>query len=114
MKPIFFLSLAMLAGSAHPCAAAAAASADPTASQTVSYIDLDLNSPIDRSRLEWRLESAASRLCAEDERATPVAGIDERCFRSAMSDAHRQVGEILAQRSKAALGAALQITILRP
>jgi UrcA family protein len=69
---------------------------DTSATEIVSYADLHLASMRDRDRLEWRLEAAASRLCAEDTRATPTFSVNTSCYRAALASAHRQMDRAIA------------------
>ena len=63
----------------------------------VSYADLHLASEKDRKRLEWRVRNAASRVCTDDNRASPVPYTNTACFSAAMTDADRQIGRAVAR-----------------
>lgn len=114
MKNMPLLPSIVIAASALSAPAQARPAPDPAPQEVVTYGDLDLNSPAARSRLEWRLRSAASRLCTADERAVPTPEVDQSCFRAAMADAHRQFGEALARSGGAALAVSASIVLMRP
>ncbi len=96
MKTIIPLATVILFTPLTPAVAAEPAK-DGSATEMVSYADLHLDSARDRQRLEWRVRSAASRLCTEGNRAAPTFYVNSGCFRAAMASAHRQMDEALAQ-----------------
>lgn len=75
---------------------------DQLASERVSYVDLDLGSPADRSALHHRIANAARRVC--DTSGLPSLeefGLSARCYRRAMKDGFRQIDDLLAARGAA-------------
>lgn len=93
----FATTLSLLVGTAATAAPARVNDAVGTAS--VSYADLHLASAKDRQRLEWRVRDAASRVCTDDNRASPVPYVNTACFAAAMTDADRQIDRALARTS---------------
>lgn len=70
---------------------------DRLASERVSYVDLDLSSPADRSELQHRIAGAARRVC--DTSGLPTLeefGLSAHCYRRAMKDGLRQIDDLLA------------------
>ncbi len=64
----FLSTLGALAATAATVAFAAPARAqDEPRSTIVSFADLDLSKPADAARLDWRLKTAARRVCGPDE-----------------------------------------------
>jgi UrcA family protein len=75
---------------------------DRLASERVSYVDLDLGSPADRSALHHRIAGAARRVC--DTSGLPSLeefGLSARCYRRAMKDGLRQIDDALAAKGVA-------------
>jgi UrcA family protein len=70
---------------------------DAVGTAFVSYADLHLASAKDRQRLEWRVRDAASCVCTDDNRASPVPYVNTACFAAAMTDAARQIDRALAR-----------------
>lgn len=70
---------------------------EEAATEQVSYADLNLGSAKDQARLDWRIRSAASRLCTEDDRATPTYYVNSGCFSSAMAKANEQRNRAIAR-----------------
>lgn len=73
-----------------------------SASQTVSYADLDLSNPSDMEKLRSRVKSAAKDSCNElDLRFPRDAYIPDQsryqCMKTAMNDALAQVGPVTGQ-----------------
>ena len=95
MKTMIFLAgVAVLA-------AAPASAKDAPVSETISYHDLDLSSPKDQARLQRRIASVASRMCAQVTGATPApAPVDWGCYRETVDAVQADV-----QRAVAAAGA---------
>ena len=94
MKTMIFL--AGLAGAA----AATAAPKQAPVIETVSYHDLDLSSAKDQARLQRRIASVASRMCAQVTGATPApAPVDWGCYRETVDAVQADV-----QRAVAAAG----------
>jgi UrcA family protein len=95
MKTMIFLAGLAVA------AATPAAGKEPPVIETVSYHDLDLSSASDQTRLQRRIASVASRMCAEVTGATPApAPVDWACYRQTVAAAQADV-----QRAIAAAGA---------
>jgi UrcA family protein len=75
---------------------------DQLATERVSYLGLDLDSPADRSTLQHRVARAARRVC--DTSGLPNVeefGLSARCYRRAMKDVLRQIDDLLAARETA-------------
>lgn len=91
MKTMIFL-----AGLAVAAAATAAPKQAPVI-ETVSYHDLDLSSPKDQVRLQRRIASVATRMCAEVTGATPApAPVDWACYRQTVDTAQGDVDRAIA------------------
>jgi UrcA family protein len=101
MKNVLFLAGAAMMTGISAATVHAAPPARPEVIETVRFDDLDLSSPRDRARLERRLASVASRLCAEVSSASPSpAPVDAACFRETMTAARAQV-ELAVARADA-------------
>lgn len=62
-----------------------------SATEEVSYADLDLRLPESQAKLERRIRAAANRLCREDDPSPAGGHIDARCFKAAVTGALQQV-----------------------
>ena len=95
MKTMIFLAAFAVS------AAAPATAKDAPMIETITYHDLDLSSPRDQARLQQRVASVASRMCADVTGATPApAPVDRACYRKTVDAAQADV-----QRAIAAAGA---------
>ncbi len=100
MKPLFLLSALALAGTsaATPASAAPAWAKQAPATKVVRYNDLDLASTKGQRRLAWRIRSAVSRICAEDNQPSPAPPLmDPICFEATMTDARQQMDRAIAR-----------------
>jgi UrcA family protein len=110
---ITILFAATLCTSFAAAAAAQPSSPDETpGTELVSYADLDLGSATDRVRLDWRIHAAASRLCSEDDRASPTGYVNTACFRSAMAGARQQMDQAIARTGGTRVIALARMTAL--
>ena len=66
----------------------------------ISYRDLDLGSPADRSMLAGRIQRAAGLLCFEPDAVDPLANYPTRaeCYRIAVASGVAQMNAIAARR----------------
>ena len=91
MKTMIFLAGLTVA------AAAPVAAKDAPVIETVSYQDLNLSSPSDQARLQRRIASVASRMCAEVTGATPApAPVDRACYRQTVEAVQADVDRAIA------------------
>ena len=70
---------------------------DPTASEQITYADLDLSSAVGQRHLRDRISFAAYRLCLVVSPASPSPAVaDPLCFRRAMSEGLVQMQRVVA------------------
>lgn len=70
-------------------AAPAFASPSDPVSITVRYNDLDLNNPAGQAELNRRIESAARRVCATNDRSVAANTARRQCIATALSNVAR-------------------------
>jgi UrcA family protein len=91
MKTVILLCASLLATSSGEAWGEA-----PSASESVSYADLNISSAAGQQRLKNRISFAAYRLCLVDGPASPSpATADPQCYRSAITDAIAQMNKMV-------------------
>lgn len=94
MKRMFLVAAALLAGSTSTSATSAAPGwrEDGTATEVISFGDLNLQSAADQKLLKKRVEFAAYRLCLADSGSTSSTEITDReCLRAALGSGMQQM-----------------------
>jgi UrcA family protein len=106
------IMLAALVAGSVPALGQAPIVVEGLPSVTVTFADLDLSSPDGQARLNSRVRRAAEQLCIEHAARDLVrSALARHCMKTALSDAHRQMEQAIAQFGAAQFAGRTTITV---
>jgi UrcA family protein len=112
MKKILIAACVALLGSASTAQPPVVITKSPAPFKVVSYADLNLASQSGQERLSNRIRSAARDLCFENNiEEVKFAAARRHCFDAAMTDAFRQMNEVIAANGKGPTLAAATLVV---